>query len=152
MSRACFWGQAWGIPLFFLLPVLLHAAGGARPWSAQELFDQADLVVVAHPGLSHDTGTTARPDLLDVVDVETPLTIQAVFKGRPPSGPIAFHHHRLGPGWKTVVDGPNVASFGKEGSSGPLLFFLKREPDGRYAAVSGFAGESFSIRDFGWPR
>lgn len=114
----------------------------------QEMFDKADLVVIATVVRTKDTTErkklididviqTTRPDLLndEVIGVETEFGTRATLKGPKDVRKFLLHHYRLAveeePG-----SGPNFIRISSQ-RHGNFLMFLIREKDGRYAPVTG---------------
>ena len=111
-----------------------------RTWSYQELFDQADLVVIAKPVSTQETTERATlpnisPDV-HVVGLSTEFDICVVMKGDNRVKKATLHHYRLADPKELMMNGPNLASFDPK-QYARFLLFLHREPDGRYAPVSG---------------
>ena len=127
------------------------------PMSAQERFDQADLVVIAGPLSTRDTaerasiegltkgGMSGRPDVAYVGE-ETDLAIAAVLKGEPSLKKITLHYYRylsVSESTFALNGSPLFLTFDPSDYSLPsnpriacsYLFFLVREADGRYASV-----------------
>ncbi len=110
--------------------------------SEQELFDHADVVVIAVPGIGRDTDEKAvlpnlRPDV-HVVGVTTELKVKAWLKGEPRTPKIELHHYRLD--WNKATtplnNGPLLLEF-HSAEARTYLMYLVREADGRYAPVAG---------------
>lgn len=110
-----------------------------RAWTWQELYDQADFVVVAKPAATVETKeVSALPNILpkvDVAGVSTEFDVSLVMKGAKETKKIVLHHYRLRED-VLMLEGPNLAAFDPKQITSYLLF-LKREEDGRYAPVSG---------------
>jgi len=110
-----------------------------RSWTWQELFEQADLVVIGQPVSTADTSESGMlPNILpktDVVGLSTEFTVNLVMKGAKDTAKIVLHHYRLRED-TPMLDGPNLTAFDPKHMASYLLF-LKREEDGRYAPVSG---------------
>jgi hypothetical protein len=126
--------------LLILTTALLAQARLMRYWSYQELYDQADLVVIAKPISTQDTTEKAvlpntSPDL-HVVGLSTEFDIRVVMKGDKTLKKCVLHHYRL-PNPKEMIDnGPMLVSFDPKQHT-RFLLFLHREADGRYSPVSG---------------
>ncbi len=124
-----------------ILAIPLAAFGRLmKNWSYQEMFDQADLVVVAKPVSTADTAERAilpniTPDV-HVVGVETKFEIRLVMKGGKDIRTLTLHHYRLDDPKTAMMNGPELAVFDRDDYHKYLLF-LKKEADGRYAPVSG---------------
>lgn len=120
------------------LPGVLSARLIATP-TYQDLYDRADVVVIATPQATADTDEHIalpwiRPDV-PAIGVNTPLRVQAWLKGAP-SASLVLHHYRLANPGQPLVNGPLLLDFHRDDAQ-TLLFFLVREPDGRYAPVAG---------------
>jgi hypothetical protein len=114
----------------------------------QEMFDKADLVVIATGIKSKDT--TERTKLKDVaiietmppeewqdevIGVETEFYARVTLKGPKDVKTLLLHHYRLavedkGGGGPQLID---ISSL----RHGDFLMFLVKEKDGRYAPVTG---------------
>ncbi len=119
---------------------LLGQARLMQSWSYQELYDQADLVVVAKPESTQPTDEhfilpNIAPDV-HVVGLSTHFYIKLVMKGDKTMKALVLHHCRLANPGELMMNGPELAEFDPKGFSNYLLF-LHREADGRYAPVSG---------------
>jgi hypothetical protein len=103
--------------LSFLVFVVLPSWAQARlmkSWTYQEMFDQADLVVIAHPSATKDTPEkSTMPDrpIWDVVAQETEFKIGLVTKGDKNLKQFLLHHYRLMNPQQELMNGPNFASF-----------------------------------------
>jgi hypothetical protein len=111
-----------------------------RSWTYQEMFDQADLVVIAKPAGTHDTSEQAvlpniAPDA-HVIGLSTDFDVSVVMKGDKSTKKFVLHHYRLANPKELMMNGPSLASFDPKVYS-RFLLFLQREPDGRYSPVSG---------------
>lgn len=134
-------GFARALACAFIFAVPLVAFGRLmKSWSYQEMFDQADLVVVAKPVSTTDTAEKAvLPDVapdVHVMGVETKFEIKLVMKGDKDVRALTLHHYRFEDTQKMMINMPNLATFDPKDYHKYLLF-LKRETDGRYAPVSG---------------
>jgi hypothetical protein len=120
-----------------------------RSWTYQELFDQADLVVISKPVATQDTSEQATlpniaPDV-HVIGLSTDFDVSVVMKGDESLKKFILHHYRLANPKELMMNGPHLASFDLKAYSRYLLF-LHRESDGRYSPVSGQTDpESFSV-------
>jgi len=111
-----------------------------RSWSYQELYDQADLVVIAKPISTQDTTEAAvlpniAPDV-HVVGLSTEFEISVVMKGDKSLKKCVLHHYRLANPKELMMNGPMLAAFDPKQYT-RYLIFLHREDDGRYSPVSG---------------
>ena len=131
-------------------PVLGRAL---RVLTYQDLFDQADLVVVATPiGQTVDTREEFTLPISQVdangntgpvrcIGVETAFGVSAVLKGHPATRELILHHYRQA-GSVPSVNGTMLVRF--DGARWSYLLFLIREPDGRYAPVGGQVDPGFN--------
>jgi hypothetical protein len=143
----------------FILASLVIVAGPAearlhRGWNYAELMKTADLVVIATPRATTNTGKLEElPDISEMdasgkkskvmaERLETELDVTVVMKGAPldtkgkATTKIVLHHARDYPANKPSVNGPGYVLFDPK-EKRQYVMFLVREPDGRYAAVSG---------------
>ena len=128
------------IGLTVITLALLAQARSMRTWTYQELYDQADLVVVAKPISTQNTSEKAvlpniSPDV-HVVGLSTQFDISVVMKGDKNLRKCVLHHYRLANPKEMLDNGPMLASFDPKQHT-RFLLFLHREADGRYAPVSG---------------
>ena len=114
-------------------------------WSYQDLYDKADLVIIAKPISTQDTSekTILRENIspgVPVVGVSTEFEISVVMKGDKNLKKATLHHYRFAypeDKWK-IGNGPNFVSFDpKQQQYTRFLLFLHLESDGRYSPVSG---------------
>jgi hypothetical protein len=128
------------IAILMLATTFLAQARLVRLWPSQELFDQADLVVIAKPVATQDTSEQAvLPDItpdVHVVGLSTDFDVSVVMKGDKSTKKLVLHHYRLANPKELMLDGPSLASFDSKAHS-QFLLFLHRESDGRYSPVSG---------------
>lgn len=133
--------------LLVLAAPLLAQARTMKLWSYQELYDKADLVVIAKPVSSVDTAErTELPTMkIPVVGLSMEFDIRLVMKGDKDAKKVTLHHYRVadpnrpylnGPSLVLIDNGPNSVSFDSRHPERYLLF-LHREADGRYSPVSG---------------
>jgi len=123
-----------------LTAALLAQARKMRSWSYQEVYDQADLVVIAKPISTQDASEKAvlpniSPDV-HVVGLSTEFAISVVMKGDKSLKKCVLHHYRLTNPKEMMINGPMLASFDPK-QQPRFLLFLHQEADGRYAPVSG---------------
>ncbi len=130
------------LSLLLLLSCSLPGVASARLIATpgyQALYDRADAVVIATPQATTDTDERiALPGLqpdVPAIGVNTPLHVKAWLKGAPTAAPV-LHHYRLANPGQPLVNGPLLLDFRRDDAQ-TLLFFLVREPDGRYAPVAG---------------
>ena len=133
------------IALALLVTLAAANAGGAlaRPvhlWSAGELAQKADLVIVATALSTRDTPGFAQKDSkADTwVPVETLFQVAAVLKGELKSRTATLPHYcYFGPEAEVaVIDGPSFVRF-NPAARRQYLLFLKRAEDGALEPVSG---------------
>jgi hypothetical protein len=123
-----------------LTTAFLAQARLMRTWSYQELYDQADLVIIAKPVSTKETAEKATlpniaPDV-HVVGLSTEFEISLVVKGDKSVKKATLHHYRLADPKQLMMNGPSLASFDPKQHT-RFLLFLRRETDGRYSPVSG---------------
>jgi len=118
-----------------------------RTWPEEELLAKSDLVVVATPTATHDTGEHVSPfmGLREAFGVETTFMISAVLKGHLEKKTLALHHYRDNPE-EPRVDGPEFVAFDPAGKRSFHLYLI-RERDGRYAPVTGQQDPGLSVFD-----
>ena len=128
--------------LLFLLVVVISTGPNAnarftKGWRYQEMFDKADLVVIARRVTTRDTEERATILAHDVIGVLTDFNAYLVLKGDKNAKTFQLHHYRLASDSdkSTTVNGPSLVEFSGEHPS--FLLFLTKERDGRYAPVSG---------------
>ncbi len=128
------------VALLLLTVTFAARARGIRAWTYEELYEQADLVVIVKPISTKDTGEKwILPDIgpaTDVVGLSTVFEIRLVMKGDKSLKECTLHHYRLADTKRGISNGPLLVSFDPKDSPKYLLF-LKKEADGRYAPVSG---------------
>ena len=105
----------------------------------QILYDRSDAVLIATPQATIDideriTLPGLHPDV-PAIGVNTPLEVQVWLKGAATGAPV-LHHYRPANPAQPLVNGPLLLDFRRDDVP-TLLFFLVREPDGRYAPVAG---------------
>ena len=111
--------------------------------SYRDMYEQADLVVIAKPLATRDTsevGKVPRLSTCDVVGLSTDFEALVVMKGNSALNTFVLHHYREEGG--RAPNGPCFVSFTYDPtdpmhSGGRYLLFLKKEADGRYAPVAG---------------
>jgi hypothetical protein len=107
----------------------------------QQMYDKADLVVIAKPLLSKDTKErTMLPgwEYIHVLGVNTEFEIRLVLKGDQKVTKLVLHHYKVDDALEPlpIAGGPTLARFDPNEHNGYLLFLIK-EPDGRYSPASG---------------
>jgi hypothetical protein len=125
------------------------------PYDAQT--DKADLVVVATPTAVAETSeVVALPNIVTVYDdgrkeavmgkgVETSFEVLSVLKGEPGPRTFVLHHFKRAKP-ETDFGDPMLVAFKPEEKK-RYLMFLKKEADGRYAAVCGQTDPAYSIKE-----
>lgn len=129
--------------LALLLLLAVPAVMNARlmqAWSYQEMFDKADLVVIARPLSTKDTtekaGLPPFGPQVEVTGLSTEFEQRTVLKGDKTLTKFVLHHYRLARPKEVVTNGPHLVAF-EPASPRVFLLFLVKEPDGRYAPVTG---------------
>jgi hypothetical protein len=69
--------------------------------------------------------------------VSTEFDVRLVFKGKDALKKFTLHHYKLADQRQTFVSGPDLIAFDSKPWPKPVLLFLVRERDGRYAPVTG---------------
>lgn len=127
--------------LFFLVVAISIGPEGnariAKGWRYQEMFDKADLVVIARRITTRDTEERSTILTHAVIGVLTDFQIYLVLKGDKSIQTVQLHHYRLASDSEklTTANGPSLITFDWEHPT--FLLFLTKQPDGRYAPVSG---------------
>jgi hypothetical protein len=129
--------------ILFMLSAALSGSVTARlaekDWTFQEMFAKSDLVVIATPIWTKDTGEhNLLPGISPstrVLGLSTEFEVRLVLKGNTKIKTFVLYHYRLEHD-EPSVNGPALVTFNsKQWMS--FLLFLVREPDGRYAPVTG---------------
>jgi len=127
--------------LLFLLTFNLAQLAGARivkTWSYQDMFDKADLVVIARFISTKDTDErTSLRDLeppSNVVGVVSEFETLLTMKGSTEIKQFRLHHYRLD--GEEYSNGPALVRVA-QGKHPAFLLFLLKEDDGRYAPITG---------------
>jgi|SRR5215217_262742 len=107
----------------------------------EQMYDKADLVVIAKPLSSKDTHEhTMLPGLesIHVVGINTDFESHLVLKGDKAVKRFVLHHYKLNKRLEPlpIINGPTFISFDPEDHHAYLLFLIK-EPNGKYAPGSG---------------
>ena len=136
--------------LIFAMTCLAHARLH-QGWSYQELYAQADLVVIAKPISTQDTTEKATlpngtPGAYHVVGLSTEFEISVVLKGDNSLKKVTLHHYRLADSKskEPLINGPSLVSFYPKQDI-QFLMFLRLEGDGRYSPVSGQIDPDMSV-------
>jgi hypothetical protein len=120
---------------------LAYARLPAVRWTSQELYDRADLVVIAkYISTTNTTEESVLPSIspdVHVIGLSSKFDITIVMKGDANLKRITLHHYKLAPlpPNTIMVNGPNLASFDSAKDYTRYLLFLNLEADGRYAPV-----------------
>jgi hypothetical protein len=114
--------------------VMARFAGPALTY--QQMFDKADLVVIAIAYKTKDTNERNKLlDTVDVIGVETEFNTELTLKG-PKDVRIFLLHHYREPDDQFTSDGPALVYIPPE-KHPTFLLFLVKEKDGRYAPLTG---------------
>src|SRR5438552_18751685 len=110
-----------------LAAALLAQAREIRSWTYQELYDQADLVVIAKPISTQDASEKAvlpniSPDV-HVVGLSTEFATSVVMKVDKSLKKCVLHHYRLANPKEMMDRRPTLASFDPKQQTGLLPFF-----------------------------
>lgn len=116
----------------------------ARAWKDVELWNEAEIVVLATPQSTKDVAIAgeSRPEYW--IDVETTLDVQAVLKGKA-DDKIIFRHARYAGGVMAVPNGPSFVML-DPAKRQQFLLFLKRGKDGALEPLSGQMDAADSVR------
>jgi hypothetical protein len=126
--------------LLLAFPILLKARL-MEAATYQEMFDKADLVVIAKPVSTKGTSEhTTLPGWhsIHVVGVNTEFETELVLKGKKDVKNLVLHHYKIDDVAERlpISDGPTLASFNPKEHNKYLLFLIK-QPDGKYAPATG---------------
>lgn len=126
--------------LLFPLTVTVPQPLVARPtqnWTDQEIFEKADLVVIANVISSRVTDERSTlPDIeppVKVIGVETEFETCVVLKGPKEVSKLRLHHYKTD---EEFTNGPILIEI-PLGRRHTYLLFLVKESDGRYAPATG---------------
>ena len=104
--------------------------------SFQQMFDKADLVIIATAIGTKDTAERAKLlDTIEVIGVETGFKTRLVLKGSTGVVQFVLHHYREANA-DSVANGPALINI-PPGRHPNFLMFLTKEKDGRYVPVTG---------------
>ncbi|HEV7405851.1 MAG TPA: hypothetical protein VGO11_23100 [Chthoniobacteraceae bacterium] len=137
-----------------LLLVLVGLVGGVslgrpvRIWSHQEMLEKADLVLIAKPLSTKETGEISGGNggWPAMVGIATTFEVVAVLKGDKALKQVTLSHYRLRKASDEVefIDGPALLKLDlKEGRA--YLLYLHRDTDERYTPLSGQIDPGSSI-------
>jgi hypothetical protein len=101
------------------------------------MFDKADFVVIARVVATKDTDERSALGPFNVIGVATEFRPHLILKGDKSLTAFQLHHYRLASEAQNeaIANGPNLIRLSWEHA--PFLLFLIKEPDGRYAPVTG---------------
>jgi poly-D-alanine transfer protein DltD len=129
------------------LPQQMHARL-SRHWTYNEMFDRADLVVIARVIASHKTEErTTLPDYaptLNVVGMITNFAIGLVLKGSKEIKTFELFHYAYAShkDEDATSNTPFLLNI-KPGGEATFLLFLTKRDDGRYVPVTGQTDPAF---------
>jgi hypothetical protein len=125
--------------LMFCVPRTMSARI-VKPWTYQEMFDKADLVVIAE--VLSTKGTEERSALQDldphvaVIGVVTEFKSRLMIKGSQSTKTFQLHHYKFqSDDDKLAANSPDLVEI--SGQHQVFLLFLIKEREGRYAPVTG---------------
>lgn len=110
-----------------------------RAWTYQEMFDDADLVVIARSTSTKDTDERSKVlEDIPVVGVLTEFQTLLILKGSKEIKVFTLHHYRLASvDDRNIVNGPGLVDIQIDPHRIHTFFlFLRREKDGKYAPVT----------------
>lgn len=153
--------------LALMLALLAHGELSARrveTWSDERLMRESDLVVIAVPTASADTGGCARLGgwTVDFPGVNTDFKVSVVLKGKLKGDTLRVLHFRL-PKDVLIQNGPGLVTFRMKGmefrtkgaqialGKPSYLLFLTERKDGRFEPVSGRVDPVESVREMHRP-
>jgi hypothetical protein len=128
-------------------------------WPYDRLTKEADLIVIATPVSVHDTSErTTLPNIVQTdtnnvrspipaIGVETTFAVLSILKGATNTNTFVLHHLREREK-KPAINPPGLVTFDPKDKK-RFLLFLKGEPDGRYAPLTGQTDPDGGIRDLG---
>ena|SRR5438874_4941286 len=127
--------------LLLVLAIVGTASARITPaWTYQQLYDKSDLVVIAYAVSTRDTAErTTLNDLephVPVIGVVSEFKTSLVLKGPRDIGIFQLHHYRFASEHdQLAANSPDLVRLSE--AHLPFLMFLAKEPDGRYAPVTG---------------
>jgi hypothetical protein len=111
-----------------------------KDWTFEEMFAKSDLVVIAMPIATFETGErTALKDIappVEVLGLSAEFQVRLVLKGDKGKSKFVLHHYKL-EHEEAMISGPELIRFDPKLWGPPFLLFLIKERDGRYAPVTG---------------
>lgn len=121
----------------------MSSARLVREWTDKEMFERADLVVIACNLSTKDSDERIElPDLsppVSVIGVVTEFRTNLILKGSQNVTRLLLHHYRLDKAADIMIpNGPRLVRI-PDGEHKNFLLFLKKEGDGRYIPVTGQA-------------
>lgn len=125
----------------------------AEGWPYDRLSRESKLIVIAVPYKQEKIDETAMlPNIYPEIEVKGILTtfvVLRVLKGNLDNKTFVLHHFYLeNPPQVSLKNGPMLASFDL-GKKHAYLMFLKKEPEGRFVAMSGQTDPANSIKGIG---
>jgi hypothetical protein len=131
----------------FILAASLASARGINMMSRTKMEAASDLVVIATPVKVKKTNELLKGTLLAFSGtyrgIEATFAIHQAIKGSEKRR-FRLHYYEMDKGPVPAADGPGLVSF-KAGSGIEYLMFLKQEPDGRYAPITGQVDANLAI-------
>jgi hypothetical protein len=130
------------IPALLVVLATVGTSSGriTAAWTYQQMYDKADLVVIAYGVSTKDT--TERTTLNDlepcvpVIGVVSEFKTSLVLKGPQAPGTFQLHHYRFASAHDHLAaNSPDLLRLSE--AHLPFLMFLVKEADGRYAPVTG---------------
>ncbi len=144
--------------LFTSVFLALASDCGARPvayWPYEKLTKEADLLVIATPTRTVDTGEkmnlpgVARNNKpIAGLGVNTTFKVLAVLKGEQDLKSFVLFHLREAEPEEMAPNAPMLVSFDPKKNKRYLLF-LKREADGRFSSLCGQTDPAGAVKDLG---
>lgn len=151
---AMFRGKRYRFQTWALLTMLCYASVCpgrlVRVWYFEDLYRQADLVVIAEVIRSSDTKDIVADDRYGKrIGVTTLFTSLLTLKGKAAPEVTVYHSRLITPG--TALNGPQLVAFEEH----PLphtakknyLLFLRHRTDGLYEPVSGLFDPIYSVKE-----
>jgi hypothetical protein len=109
-------------------------------WTYQQMYEKADLVVIAYGVSTRDTAERMTLNDLEphvpVIGVVSEFKTSLVLKGPRDIGTFQLHHYRFASAHdQLAANSPDLIRLSE--AYLPFLMFLVKEADGRYAPVTG---------------